>query len=99
MPLTSKGEKILAAMKKEYGEEKGESVFYASKNAGKISGVDSADAAAGFPSLDEMQFTARVMHPRRGDDVTRDAWYQQALSTQQGAEVAQPQDPLAWEKP
>jgi len=39
-PLTKKGEKILAAMKKVYGEEKGEQVFYASKNKGTISGVD-----------------------------------------------------------
>lgn len=44
MPLTEKGTKILAAMKKQYGEKKGESVFYASKNAGKISGVDADDA-------------------------------------------------------
>lgn len=40
-PLTKKGEKILAAMKKAYGEEKGEQIFYAAKNKGKISGVDS----------------------------------------------------------
>jgi len=39
-PLTKKGEKILAAMKKAYGEEKGEQIFYASKNKGTISGVD-----------------------------------------------------------
>lgn len=43
MPLTEKGEKILSAMEKSYGsKKKGEEVFYASKNAGKISGVDSA---------------------------------------------------------
>jgi len=41
MPLTSKGEEILNAEKKEYGPSKGEQVFYASKNAGKITGVDS----------------------------------------------------------
>lgn len=40
MPLTSKGQEIMANMKKEYGEKKGEEVFYASKNSGKISGVD-----------------------------------------------------------
>lgn len=39
MPLTSKGEKIRANMTREYGKE-GERVFYASRNAGKISGVD-----------------------------------------------------------
>ncbi len=40
MPLTAKGSEIMSNMKKEYGEKKGESVFYASKNAGRISGVD-----------------------------------------------------------
>ena len=42
MPLTKKGNEIMANMEREYGPKKGESVFYASKNAGKISGVDSA---------------------------------------------------------
>lgn len=45
MPLTEKGQKILANFKKEYGEERGERIFYASKNAGRITGVDSEDAA------------------------------------------------------
>ncbi|GAG55112.1 unnamed protein product, partial [marine sediment metagenome] len=36
MPLTEKGKKILRAMRKQYGEEKGERVFYASINKGKI---------------------------------------------------------------
>jgi hypothetical protein len=40
MPLTGKGEKIKEAMQQQYGQKKGEEVFYASKNAGKISGVD-----------------------------------------------------------
>jgi hypothetical protein len=39
MPLTKKGKKIMGAMKKEYGPKKGESVFYASANKGKIKGV------------------------------------------------------------
>lgn len=43
MPLTAKGEEIMRAMKEQYGEKKGEEVFYASKNAGKITGVDSDD--------------------------------------------------------
>ena len=42
MPLTEKGSEIMSAMKREYGESEGERVFYASKNAGKITGVDSA---------------------------------------------------------
>jgi len=40
MPLTEKGEKIHKAMVSQYGKEKGEKVFYASKNAGRITGVD-----------------------------------------------------------
>ena len=39
MPLTNKDKKILADMKKEYGEEKGEKVFYASQNKGTINGT------------------------------------------------------------
>lgn len=45
MPLTEKGQKILAAFKSEYGEKKGEEYFYAARNKGSISGIDSADAA------------------------------------------------------
>lgn len=40
MPLTDKGKKILKSMKKEYGDKKGETVFYASRNKGTIKGVD-----------------------------------------------------------
>jgi hypothetical protein len=44
MPLTEKGRKILASMREQYGEEEGERVFYASKNAGTISGVDKCNS-------------------------------------------------------
>jgi hypothetical protein len=40
MPLTKKGETILSAMMKEYGEKKGKSVFYASINKGKVKGAE-----------------------------------------------------------
>ena len=40
MPLTSKGQKIMSAMQSQYGPEKGERVFYAARNAGRITGVD-----------------------------------------------------------
>jgi len=40
MPLTPKGRKIERGMDKEYGPKKGKQVFYASKNAGKIKGVE-----------------------------------------------------------
>lgn len=43
MPLNKKGKKIMSAMKHEYGEKKGEAVFYASKNKGKIKGVECRD--------------------------------------------------------
>jgi len=40
MPLTTKGKKIKKALSKEYGAKKGESIFYAMRNAGKITGVE-----------------------------------------------------------
>ena len=40
MPLTKKGLKIREAMQKHYGEDKGEEVFYASINKGKIKGAE-----------------------------------------------------------
>uniref|UniRef100_A0A6H1ZV50 Uncharacterized protein n=1 Tax=viral metagenome TaxID=1070528 RepID=A0A6H1ZV50_9ZZZZ len=40
MPLTKKGTKIKKAMVKHYGsKKKGEQVFYASQNVGKIKGT------------------------------------------------------------
>lgn len=40
MPLTPKGHEIMSNMTKKYGAKKGKQVFYASRNAGKIKGVD-----------------------------------------------------------
>ena len=40
MPLNKKGKKIMSAMTEEYGSKKGKQVFYASKNKGKIKGVE-----------------------------------------------------------
>ena len=42
MPLTKKGKKIMRSMKKQYGKTRGEQVFYATKNKGKIKGVKKA---------------------------------------------------------
>ena len=42
MPLNAKGQKIKAAMGKQYGKDKGERVFYASENKGTIKGVTKA---------------------------------------------------------
>lgn len=44
MPLTKKGQKIKAAMKKQYGKETGERVFYAAENKGTIKGVTKTSA-------------------------------------------------------
>jgi len=40
MPLTKKGKKIRRAMQKKYGKKKAEKVFYASRNSGRIKGVE-----------------------------------------------------------
>lgn len=40
MPLTKKGRKIKRAMQGHYGKKKGLRIFYASRNAGRITGVD-----------------------------------------------------------
>ena len=40
MPLTKKGKKIMKSMKKSYGKKRGEQIFYATKNKGKVKGVD-----------------------------------------------------------
>jgi len=47
MPLTKKGAKIKKAMAEEYGAEKGEKVFYASRNKGAIKGVDKPRSGKG----------------------------------------------------
>lgn len=39
MPLTKKGAKIRRAMRKHYGAKKGDAVFYAMENSGKLKGV------------------------------------------------------------
>ena len=57
MPLSSKGQKIMKAMEKTYpSEAKAKSVFYASKNAGKIKGVDEDMSASPMqPSMTSSQ--------------------------------------------
>lgn len=70
MPLTAKGQKILAAMQKEYGEEEGKRVFYASKNAGKITGVD----AHYFESNDDLPKRVRSALPAPARTIFRKAF-------------------------
>ena len=40
MPLNKKGKKIKKAMAEQYGKDRGEQVFYASQNAGTITGTE-----------------------------------------------------------
>ena len=40
MPKTVKGRKIEKAMRKTYGAKKGEQVFYASINSGRVKGAE-----------------------------------------------------------
>jgi hypothetical protein len=47
VPLTPKGDKIKEAMKKQYGKDKAEQVFYASRNKGTIKGVDPESGGKG----------------------------------------------------
>jgi hypothetical protein len=68
MPLTAKGEKIESAMKKEYGAKKGESVFYASKNAGTIGGVDFLPTTGIFTSEPMVNFSPSQDRPPRAFD-------------------------------
>ena len=66
MPLTSKGQEILAHMKKQYGAEKGEEVFYASKNAGTITGVDGVTYAWDDLWKDEVGAELREFDGKQG---------------------------------
>lgn len=50
MPLTAKGRKIKRSMYRTYGPKKGEQVFYASRNAGTIQGVDRRRSMRGYAS-------------------------------------------------
>tara|TARA_Y100001937_G_scaffold61931_1_gene84895 strand:- start:211 stop:579 length:369 start_codon:yes stop_codon:yes gene_type:complete len=47
MPLTPKGKKIQAAMKKQYGSKKGVQVFNAAANKGTVKGVKKKTPSAG----------------------------------------------------
>jgi hypothetical protein len=44
MPLTKKGVKVLSQMKRYYGADKGERVFYASINSGRLKGAERRSA-------------------------------------------------------
>jgi hypothetical protein len=48
MPLNKKGKKIKKAMVKQYGKKKGESVFYAMENSGKLKKVKKLRGGGGY---------------------------------------------------
>lgn len=43
MPLTAKGQEILASLEKQHGPEKAKQILYAGKNAGTFTGIDDMD--------------------------------------------------------
>jgi len=61
MPLTPRGKKIMKSMKERYGKKKGEQVFYATKNKGKLKGVEKAylGKAIKQPSETKKEFEMR----------------------------------------
>jgi hypothetical protein len=63
MPLTEKGAKIKANMEDTYGPEKGEEVFYASKNKGTIAGVDSIRPLYGAKRGKDIYYGAKDQQP------------------------------------
>lgn len=98
MPLTDKGEKIKSNMQNEYGDKKGESVFYASKNKGTISGVDEepdaavmAECDARFDSLrDRLHGLSRRVDAALDDDRSTEG---HATAASQLAAAAKTADP------
>jgi len=46
MPLSTRGNKILKNMKKQYGTKKGKSVFYAMEHSGKLKSVKKKTSTA-----------------------------------------------------
>lgn len=62
MPLTDKGRKIKANMVKRYGQKKGESIFYAMENSGKLTKVVKAKGG-----MDASKTDFKVSTPSPGD--------------------------------
>lgn len=59
MALTAKGEEIMRAMRAQYGEAEGTEIFYRSKNAGTITGVDTEENPAAAAEALTMEPTVR----------------------------------------
>ena len=65
MPLTDKGKKIRAAMHKQYGDKKGESVFYASINKGTIKGAEKTGQSPNPSTHTPLNFDGHPKHSVR----------------------------------
>lgn len=96
MPLTEKGEEIRKNMENQYGKEKGEKVFYASENAGTITGVHEKDAAIGMKG--EMRSEGETMSKTTTDQEEFKAPEQEHLK-ETSAEGKEGESPDAPERP
>ena len=78
MPLTAKGKKLKAKFRDQYGKKKGDSVFYAMENSGKLTkvikargGKDAADfgksTSNNDPDNNREQYGARGQYTGRGN--------------------------------
>ena len=59
MPLNKKGKKIKKSMVKQYGKKKGEAVFYAMENSGKLKGVKKRK----LPEVNKKNFPYDLISP------------------------------------
>lgn len=65
MPLNQKGKEIKSAMEKEYGQEKGDRVFYASENKGTIKGVVARKMSKGAKTIEKFSKTHPALFPNK----------------------------------
>lgn len=90
MPLNKKGKEIMSSMKRQYGPKKGEEVFYASKNKGKIKNVERAQEGGAMAQ--------KAPKKKPGDEIRQvmsklEAQKQQQAQQQQQPPQQQPQQP------
>jgi len=88
MPLNKKGKKIKRAMTKQYGKKKGEKVFYAMENSGKLKKVTKAKGGK------DMGTVAGSSRPARDDKAIAD----RMAKTQQAADLKKSRD-VPFKKP
>jgi hypothetical protein len=99
MPLNKKGKKIKKAMQKQYGKKKGEKVFYAMENSGKLKKVTKARggkdmgtvAGSSRPARDDKAIADRMSKTQQAADLkkTKDVPFKKPLSTAQSIALSQ----------